>query len=209
MKFYTKITVWENKRRLKKLSEFRDLVLRYFNNSRVEWMVDERIEEEEAQRARVEINRVMDEIHHIILYSGINPSLRYTPPPALGGYIQNVDLIQNVFHIHRFEILPNNVLDFIDRAIGIYESNHGRALARTFNPLFYLGIVFDWVAELPFVFIGRLGFNREKAESSIVGRLTKGILYLFIVTASFLTILQLLGYLEPFKHFVRQLFGSN
>ncbi len=209
MKPYNKITIWENNRRLVKLIKFRELVLKYFNNSRVEWMVDERIEEPEALRARVEINRLMDEIHNIILYSGINPSIRWTPPPAVGGYIQNVDLIQNIFNIHRFQISPNNVLDFIDRSIGVYEYNHTRALIRTLNPLFYLSIFFDWVSELPFIFIGWLGFNREKAELSLIGRLMKGLLYLVTVIASALTILQLLGYLHPARQFVRQMFGSN
>jgi len=209
LRFYTKIAIWENQRRLNELLEFRELALKYFNNSRAEWMANERIEEEEAKIARVDINRIMDEVHDIILYSGIDPSLRWSPPPAVGGYIQNVNIIQNIFHIHRFRIPENNVLDFIDRAIGIYESNKSRALVNTFNPLFYLSIVVDWLVELPFVFIGRLGFNRDRVESSIIGRLMKGVLYLVTIVASFLTILQLLGYLEPVKQFVRQTFGSN
>ncbi len=209
MRYYTKITIWENQSRLHKLSEFRKLILNYFIHSRAESLVGERIEEKEARKARVLINRAMDEVHDIILYSGINPSIRWTPPAAVGGYIQNIDLIQNIFRIDKFMIAPNDLLDFIDRSIGIYENNHGRALARTLNPFFYVGMLFDWISELPFMLIARLGFNRERAESSIIGRTTKGALYLITVLAAFLTILHLLGYLEPVKQLVRQIFGSN
>lgn len=35
--------------------------------------------------------RPLDGIHDIILYAGVNPSIRFTPPQAGGGYIQNMD----------------------------------------------------------------------------------------------------------------------
>lgn len=209
VKFYTKILIWENKRRLDKLIEFRNLIIEYFNNSRVEWMVAERIEKEAARSARVKINRIINETHSIILLSGINPTIRYTPPPAVGGYIQKIDVIQNIFNLNRFQIGVDPVLDFIDRAIGIYQSNQKSALIRTFNPFFYLGWVLDVISDLPFIAIGKLGFNREKVESSAIGRLVKGIFYLITVIAAFLTTLQLLGFLGPVKQFVHGLLGSS
>ena len=209
MKYYTKILIWENKRRLDKLNEFRNIVLQYFNNSRAEWMIAGRIEEDAAKEARLKINRIMDETHDIIVYSGINPSITWTPPPAVGGYVKNVDLIQNIFNIHQFQIGADTVLDFIDRAIGIYQSNQKSAIVRTLNPFFYIGLIFEAISELPFIAIGKLGFNRQKAESSIIGRLVKGILYLITVIAALLTILQLLDLLEPVKQFVHQIIGSN
>jgi len=209
MTYYTKILHWENSSRLNRLAEFRALVIEYFNNSRAEWMVDERIEQPKAEEARVKINRMMDGIHDIILYAGVNPSIRYTPPPAVGGYIQNIDLVQNIFNLHRFHIAPNNLLDFIDRAIGIYENNAGPAFRRTINPFFYVGLVFDLVARIPFVLIGRAGFNRQKAEESLVGRLIKGVIYIITALASLLTVLQLLDYLEPTKEVVKNVFRSN
>ena len=209
MRFYTRILVWENRRRLERLAEFRSLVLSYFENSEAHWMAQERTERPDAQSARVRINRLMDEMHDIILLSGVRPAIQWSPPPMVGGYIQNVDLVQNLFNLHRFQIPPNHVLDFIDRSIGIYEANTRPAFLRTINPLFYLGQLFDWVAGLPFALLGRLGFSRSKAEESGLGRLVKGLLYLVTVTASALTVLQLLGYLELVKEFVRGLVGSN
>lgn len=209
MTYYTKILPWENNKRLDKLAEFRDLVIEYFKNSRAEWMVDERIEQSKAKEARVKINRMMDGIHDIILYAGVNPSIRYTPPPAVGGYIQTIDLVQNIFNLYRFRIAPNNLLDFVDRAIGTYENNARPAFLRAINPFFYIGLVFDLVARVPFVLIGRAGFNRKKAEESFGGRLIKGAIYIITALASLLTVLQLLDFLEPVKAVVKSVFSSN
>ena len=175
MRYYTKILPWENSRRLHRLAEFRALVMQYFSNSYAYWRADERIEEPLAEEARVKINRIMDETHDIVLYSGVAPILRYTPPRAIGGYIVDIDLIQNIFHLHRYEINANNLLDFVDQAIGIYENNTRPAIFRAINPLFYLGIVFDFVARMPFILIGRAGFNRKKIEESLIGRLIRAV----------------------------------
>ena len=177
MRRYTKILIWENQRRLNKLIEFRNLVIEYFNNIDVEWISDRRIESQAAQVARGKINRIMAEIHSIILHSGTVPVLTIDPPPAVGGYRANVDLIQNIFMLDKFYIgeevhrEANDILDFVDRAIGIYESNHKSALVRMFNPFFYLGLVFDAISDLPFMAIGKLGFDRQKAEASAIGKL--------------------------------------
>lgn len=209
MRFYTRILVRENRRRLERLAEFRSLVLSYFEHSEAHWMAEERDERPDAQSARVGINRSMDEIHDIILLSGVRPAVQWSPPPMVGGYIQNVDLVHNMFNLDRFQIPPSKVLDFIDRAIGIYEANARPAFLRTINPFFYLGQLFNWVAGLPFALLGRLGFSRSKAEESRFGRLVKGILYLVTVAASGLTVLQLLGYLDPVRAFVRRSVGSD
>ncbi len=209
MKFYTKITLWENQRRLRILFEFRNIVNTYFDNSRIEWASGEQIEDVDAQRARVKINRTMSEVYSVILHSRMNPSVRWTPPPIVGGYVQDVDLILDLFHIHRLQISPKNVLDFIDRVIGTYENNYVRAIVRTFNPLFYIGLILDWIASLPFVLINKIGFNSAKVESSIIGKLLKGFLYVVTATASILTILHLLNYLESVKQFIEHIFVSK
>ncbi len=209
MRRYTKILIWENKKRLNKLMEFRDYILTYFNNSRAEWIMDPRVEEVAAQEARFNINLSMKEAHSIILKSGITPTLSWTLPSAGGRYSTNVDLIENIFNLHEFQIDPRLVLDNIDRAIGIYASNTRSALIRIFNPFFYIGLVFDFISDLPFIALGKLGFNHHKARSSAIGRLVKGFFYLITVFAAFLTILHLLGYLDPVKQFVHEFLGTE
>ena len=209
MRHYTKILGWENKRRLNKLIEFRDFVLTYFNNSRVEWMLDPRIEEVAAQEARFDINLSLKEVHSIILQSGITPTLSWVLPSAGGRYSTNVDLIENIFNLHEFQLDPRFVLDCIDMAIGIYASNAKWARMRIFNPFYYIGLGLDFISDLPFIALGKLGLNRQKARSSVIGRIVKGVLYLITVLAAFLTILHLLGFLDPVKQSVHELLGTK
>ncbi len=199
MHYYTKLLPWSNSARLKKLTEFRSIVTIYFANSDNNWMAHERIERELATSARIQINRALREVHAIILCSGVNPFIRYTPPPAIGGFIQNIDLIGNIFNLHRFGIPHAHSLDAIDQAIGVYEHNKRPSFLRSINPLFYIGLAFDWVARLPFVLIGRVGFNQQKIEDSRIGRIIKGIVYVFTALAAIFTVLNFLGYLAPVK----------
>ena len=208
MRYYTKILIWESKRRLNKLKAFRSLMIRYFNNSRVGFGGG-RVEDSAAKEARREINLLRDEIHSIILNSGIDPSFSWTPPAAVGDDETEIDLIEDIFNLDQFDIGPNNLLDLIDRAIGKYDSNRKSAFIRTFNPFFYLGLVLDTISDLPFIAIGILGFNRQKIKTSAIGRLVKGILYLTIIVAAVLTILHLLDFVEPIKQFVHKLLEAT
>ena len=204
MRYYTKILIWENKRRLNKLREFRSFMIRYFNNSRV-GLGGGRVEESAAKEARREINRLRDEMHSIILNSGIDPVFSWTPPSAVGGDETEIDLIEEIFDLDQFDIGPNNVLGLIDRAIGEYDSNRKSAFVRTLNPFFYIGRALDAITDLPFIIIGILGFNRQRMKASVVGRLVKGILYIILIVAGVLAVLHLLDFVEPIKQFVHKL----
>ena len=172
--------------------------------------MESRLIEISPPEARRRINQSVQEVHSTILQSGINPTIKWIPPAAIGGYVEHVDLIHDIFNLDGFsEIEPDHVLDMIDRAIGIYESNAKRARFRIFNPFFYTGLVFDFISDLPFIILGELGFNRQKARTSAVGRLVKGVFYLITVIAAFLTILHLLGLLDPVKQFVHELLGTK
>lgn len=210
MRRHTKILVWENERRLNKLIEFRELAIEYFSNSRpAGWGSSSRIEEDAAREARPKINLVIDEVHSIILTSGITPTLSWTAPAAIGSYAKEVDLIANIFYLNGLQIEPNHVLDFIERVIGKYESNRKSAFVRMFNPFFCLGWFLNVISVLPFIAIGKLGFNQYKAERSAIGKLIKGVLYLIPVVAACLAILQNFDSLEPVKQFVHKLLGFN
>ena len=201
MRHYTKILVWENGKRLKKLIKFRQLVIKYFNNS-PPGLMGQRIEKKDAQEARTEINMDKTEVHSIILNSGTNLIHTYHPPPAVGGRVMDIDLIFNIFDLDQLRVDSKMVLDYIEIAIGKYQSNHKPALVRIFNPFFYIGLVIDAISNLPFIAIGKLGFNRQKAEASTKGRLFKGFIQI-VVWAIF--ILQAFERFEPVKQFVHKL----
>ena len=208
MNWYKKITYWENRKRVKSLSKFRDLVIDYFNNVEYDFLHIK--ENQDAIRIRQEINLRLNRVYSYIIYSGVNPEFYYSPPPAVGGIAGNIDLIHNIFNLHTFgahaiQNLIQNLIDFIDRAIGIYEEDKINSLLRTFNPFFWLERLVDFIVGIPFKFIGKIGFNREKVEASIVGKTIKGVLYLITVGSAFLTILEKLDYLNGFKLWVHNL----
>lgn len=196
---YKKIPIWENTRRLDLLIRLRALVITYFRHAEKKWLETELIEDKTAGVTRVKINRILDEAHKIIEMAGLNPSVPRSLAPDVGGYVTCIDYVQDIFTLHRFHITPKNTLDFIDRAIGIYKNDRWRALIRTINPLFWLALGLDCLARLPFMLLGRLGFNQERAEESIPGKIVKGSLYVTIACALVLTALQSLGYVDWFR----------
>lgn len=172
-------------------------------------MVDARLESDKARRARVQINRLLNECRSIIVSAGISPIMIYAPSPAVGGYVQRVDIFTNLFNLHTVEISPDAVFDHIDRAIGVYEREQFRAWMRTFNPFFWLGLLLDLIVEIPFSLLGKAGFNKTTIEESLLGRVAKAVMYLVTLLASLLTILELTGYLETFNSLLRTALRSN
>jgi hypothetical protein len=193
MRAFYKILPCENTRRINKLIHFRNLVATYYKNCEYNLGL---IENQKASQIRIEINKELVEIHDMVIAARLVPVLQWIPPPAVGGYVQNVDLILNVFHLNDYQIDEKNVLDYVERAIGVYETNKRSSKVRLFNPFYYLGIIIDLIANSPFVLLGKMGFNREKAEASVLGRLLKVLFYLITVLGSILSSLHYLGYLD-------------
>jgi len=162
-------------------------------------MAEEMLEEDAAKDARVLICRIIDKVNAIIYAAEIIPIIQYSPPPLIGGRSHNIDLVLNIFNLHRFQIHPNHLIDSIDRAIGIYTDNHHASVVRMLNPFYYIGFCFEAMSQIPFDILGKAGFNQNKIQHSLVGRIAKGIIYMFGALASVLTVLQLLGLLERFK----------
>jgi len=199
---FNRIPIWINLKRMKLLEEFRSLIIEYFKN--IEPISYLKIQEnEKALMARTQINYIIDEVHQVILLAGVPTSIFYSPPPAFGGISGDIDLILNIFNLHEFQISPNMLLDLVDRAIGVYERDKIRSIFRTFNPLYWLLLILEYIMSIPFYILGRVGFNQDKLEQSFWGRLIKGLFYLITVLAAFLTALEKLGYLEWFKKLIK------
>lgn len=206
MTWYKKRTILGNRYCCNKLCDFRSDVIEYFNNVTYDRFNRYLAENEAASRMRPRINESLHEAHEIVVSTGVNPVLTYSPPPAIGGYRQNIDIFHNIFNMYRYEIEPNDLLDFIDRAIGRYESDRLNSIARTFNPFFWFGRFLDLIVSIPFRFLKKAGVSTKLIEDSVVGKLAKFILYIVTLVASILTILQLLGYLDSFNLFIKKYF---
>ena len=201
MTHYKTITFWGNQRRLTTLQQFRDLVITYFNNSqRTHSLLEEgRSENDVARQARAEINLKVDEISAYVRAADINPAVTVTPAPAIGGYVQHVDLLMNLFLLERHQISPHHVDDFLLRAIGVYKSDESSSLRRTINPLWWVKMLLMGIAHAPFSILSAAGFDADRAERSVLGKLVKGFLVVITAVASILVIADLLGWLEWLK----------
>ena len=191
MNSYKNIPLWENTRRIEVLQEFRNDVVRYFDNSKYEWMLEGRTENTDAVQARQRINVTSDQAQRIIAAAGISELITWMSPRAVGGYEQQIQVFPNLFELHRFHIAPQYAVDLIERAIGVYQSDRPAALRRTINPFWWLFRGFLWFARIPFALLGALGFDVGRAEGSFFGKISK----LLLATSAVLTILNLLGWL--------------
>ena len=182
MKNYRKITCYENSRRLRKLSEFREQAILY--SSRGDY------ESEEVNRVRTKINLMMQEVSKIVFAAEIDTNIVRVPPPAIGGPNVNVEVISNIFLLSQLDIPINELINFLERSIGVYQSDLRKSLIRTFNPIWWIG----GIAHIPFKIMGAAGFNAMRAEQSIIGRLSKVVINLITLIAALLTIFYYLMY---------------
>jgi len=197
MRPFNRITYFENKRRVVKLKHFDYVVNGYFKSVKSgNSYYNDDIQTDESLRFRQEINKSLPVIKSIFLNCGVHPNIFYTPPPAIGGYAHDIDLLLNIFNLKPFKISPLVLLDNIDKAIGVYENDLKFALIRTLNPLFWLFLVFESIATIPFLVLGRVGFNQTVAENSFIGRVFKFVVILVESLAAILTILTLLKQTE-------------
>ncbi len=201
MRSYKKITLWENRRAVKDLKDYKDLVITYFNNIRRSPLADV-VQNNKSIRARSRINQARTRISDIFIMAGVNPIILCTPPPAIGGATSRIDLVTNVFMMHQHHIEPQALIDMLEVAIGKYNDDYPKAKFRTFTPFFWVGLLLNFVASLPFMFLGKMGLDQVRIESSLIGRLLKGVFWLATFLAAVLSILHLLGFLEVVKRVI-------
>lgn len=191
---------WECKRRLESLGEFQKLVITYFTNITYQgWPSDEPILGETAQRARIEINRRLGDVQYSCRLVGVTCIVYYSPPPAIGGLAGQVDLLANIFELHQFRIPHTRVVDFLDRAIGNYQKRADWLFKQIFNPLFWAKWLLGKVIAVPFGLLGLAGFDADKIEESLGGKLIKAVVGFVVFLSALLAVLDYLGLLERFK----------
>ena len=195
--------IWENQSNKENLLKFRELIINYYNNTENPDFGFDLIENEEAQLSRTLINISFEKFYRSLIQTTISPSIFYSPPRNTGGLQGNIDVFINIFNLYRYKINPSSIIDITNRAIGIYEDDKIHSILRTINPFFYLGLMLEYVASFPFKLLGKIGgFNSEKLEATIVGKILKAIIYSVEFLAALLTVIHLLGYLDDFKAYI-------
>lgn len=204
MKYFERMFIWENIKRTDELLSFRNLVVQYFNAASYHWMADGRIENDEAVEARRQINLIIHKIKRYIREAGVSTIKYYSPPPAIGGFSGNIDIFDEIFN-DTLRIPSNQILDTIERTIGIYQNDKVKSWIRTLNPFFWIYLILEKFVALPFKLLGLAGFNQERIESSLTGKILKMVISIITVGAAFLAVLEKIGYLESFKVLIARL----
>ena len=206
MAHYKKKTFFGNRYSLNKLTKFRDLVKKYFeilnntpnfpqdrsiNNSYfIKGVLPENIE---AKNIRSKINNLLDTIEGIVLDADINPSVEYYSQQEQRQKI--IPVLSNIFILDGYNIKPDRLLDFIERAIGVYSHDKIQSIARTFDPIFWFIRLLDFIFNVFLGFLKESGFDTRKIEDNFFVKIIKFIFYFVGFIASILTVLSLLGYI--------------
>ena len=194
MKQYTKLTFWQNIVRQKKLKEYKARLEEYFRSIDYDSYDRSILDTPQTRITRTYLNKQADVVGQYITETGSPLRVTYTPPPVIGGYIQQIDLIDNLFNLQNFDIEVQTLIDVIDQALGIFERDFFNSVLRTIYPLFWFGKILELISSVPFYLLGSVGFNRVRLENSGIGKLVKFIIKtitLFVLIWQFLAIFKI------------------
>ena len=199
--------IWTLLHGLSILVEFRELLCRYYSGSKPIEFSRELDETADAYRARVEINFNLLDVKRLLRGAGVGTTLLCLPNPIRGGYAHEVSVFDNLFAIHQFELSPNVVLDYVDRARGHYRKQLVPSLLYTLNPVNWLLSFLSSVVSIPFRILGIVGLDSDSAENSWLGKIVKlsGMILGLLITLG--TVLEKFDLLEPLKAFLQTWFA--
>lgn len=184
MEGYKKITFWQNISYRKYLNEYQSQVKKYFGLIDYDYSRNI-IDNEGSRKIRTYLNRQNELLQKIFLGVGLSPNVIHTPPPAIGGLMQRINLIDNLFNLQNYDIEPQELIDFIDQIYGVYERDFLNSIIRTLNPFYWLGRVLEIIASVPFYLLGQIGFNQHKLESSLTGQVIKLLIKILSIVSLF------------------------
>ncbi len=197
MRYYDRLFIWENRRHVKQLYDYRNAIFDYYNYMGLEELPED---PDEGLVRRSRINMLTKSVHDSFRTAKIAPFLSYDIPRA--GIKKEINVIDNVFNINKMQVKPVEVVDFIDRAIGVYTSDRANSIIRTLNPFFWLILILEIVVRSPFYVLRVAGFNQKKMEESFLGRLTKGVIALAGLAFTVVQIAEKLGYIDNIKKLI-------
>lgn len=188
---FKKKTVFGNSYSLRKLIEFRILVKQYFKLAGPNFEHISIIDHEGISNLRTKLNKLIRAIDQIMLEANIEPTIVVTRL----GRTDEVCILNTIFHLHQHHISPQEVLDLIDKTIGVYSHDKIPSIIRTLNPLFWFIRFIDFIVKTLFDLLQKSGFDIQKIEESFIGKIIKLIAYCISVLTSVLTILSILEYI--------------
>ena len=131
---------------MKLLGDFRDLAEIYFNNSRLNLLTGEYVEEPEATDARASINLIIKNAYEMIRLADVKTYSASNSVLSSSRNGKSMDIILNIFNLGRNEIPHEIALDYIERAIQVYRSNRLETFFRTINPFFWISVLIELIS---------------------------------------------------------------
>ena len=153
------LTYIRNRHRVHELWQFRDLVETYFARAERDEH-DMPMDWEGAQAARSRINQLLPRIIQVVQAAGLGRSPRQGATTDPGVPIGRIDVLERIFSASYSNGLDQEILDIIDMALGVYESDRYGAALRSVNPLHYAGALLGFVGRAPRRFFRALGLGR-------------------------------------------------
>ena len=199
MAHYKRMTILGNLESIRTLKKFKKFAERYFENVDYGSYGLTAVEKPKAKILRSQLNLMLERAKRALSSVELSPDICDASRPTAAGYEEGVYLVDNIFNLHQLKISPQTLLDYVERAIGVYRDDKLKSLMRTLNPLFWLSIVLDYVSGLPFAFLGALGLNRSKIEEGSFGKFMKGCFRVAVVVTVLAVIVDHLGYLDPIE----------
>jgi len=197
------MTIFQNLECLRTLNKFRKLAERYFENVDYGSYGLTAVEKPEAKAIRSRLNLMSERAKRAMFSAEVSPDICDASRPTAAGYEEGLYLVDNIFNLPQLKIFPKTLLDYVEKAIGVYRDDRFKSLIRTLNPLFWLSVVLDYISSIPFAILGSLGFNRSKIENGCLGRFSKGCFRVAVVVTVLAVTLYYQGYLAPIEQEVR------
>lgn len=207
---YRRIPVWETNRRIRVLKEYIRLVAEYatLSSKSEDFETREQADTTRQQLSarRMDLDIQLQNAEHVVQGSGISPLVTWSPPPMVGGYPHQVDLMADMFQLEQHGIDFSALSDVLLRAMGVYQQDKTAAWLRTLNPFYWISVPIEWASYLPFRIIGFLGQDADRASQSLLGRTIQGVLVLGQTVAVYLGIAEKFGLLQVLKRFLQDVF---
>lgn len=148
MKPHDRLTIFRNLHRVSELRTFRELVERYFvcaerdvNDTPADW--------EGAQAARARINQMLPRIIQVVNAAGLSGTAVTTPTTDPGYALGRAEILHQIFSSRYGDGGEQEIYDFLDMVLGVYQGGRYAAMVRTINPLYYAGSLLGFIARAP------------------------------------------------------------
>ncbi len=172
MQLYNQISCWENRRRVRRLKELRNAIVRYFENESSTL---------NNLALRTTINLMIVSSERMIRAAGIPTTVHSYNPRTTSSVA--IDLLGSVWNLDQFRITEQEVIDMVERAIGVYEEDYSASWLRTFNPLHWLGLS-------PFFVFRAVGFQTDQWQYETWGKVITLAFQALSVVAAVITVFQ-------------------